>query len=199
MITPITVHMRSFVLGLPRNGLVWSSSSEEHSEELSELSTLLLGISGELSISHGMGSVSNSLSDDFILTVTCQWCHFKGRAEIPYMVRDYVYQYGMFTDDISDPPFHEVGGALAIERHHPDNVSYPMWSTYFFLFRQTHTVSPFDSYPIGVDCIGRCTSSRHVIFWCHVISIHHFRDCTLLSGGNPFYTMDLLIPLMVIV
>lgn len=57
-------------------------------------------------------------------------------------------------------------------------------STYFSSIRQIHAVDPFETYLVVVDRIGRCTSSRHVILWCLLISIHHFNDSTPLSGGD---------------
>ena len=53
-----------------------------------------------------------------------------------------------------------------------------MWFVHS-LTRQTHTVDPFDSYPVAVYCIG--------ILLFGVISVHHFHDCTQLSGGDPLY------------
>ena len=48
--------------------------------------------------------------------------------------------------------------------------------------------NPLDSNPVAVDRIGWCTCNRHIILWCHIISIHRLCNCTLLSGGDPFYT-----------
>ncbi|CAE1271877.1 FAF1 [Acanthosepion pharaonis] len=64
----------------------------------------------------------------------------------------------------------------------PEPKAKSKWPTAFIRFR-----APDGAVFARVDRIGRRTCSRHVVFLCCIISIHRFHDCTLLSGGNPFY------------
>lgn len=88
----------------------------------------------------------------------------------------------MITDDIGDPLFFEVGGAPAIGRLYSDRVSYSMWSMHFFSFMQIHTIGPFDSYLVGVDRIGRCTCSRHIVpYYTASMNVHCFLVAILFT------------------
>ena len=102
------------------------------------------------------------------------------------MVRCSIDWYGLLTDDTSDSSLFEIWGAPATERLYQNRICR---AAHFSSTGRTHAVDSFDSNPVTVDCIGRCTCNRHIVLWCRIISIHSLRNCTLPSGSNPFNTL----------
>ena len=80
------------------------------------------------------------------------------------MAQGSINRYRLLTDDTSDSSLFEVGGVPVIARLYPDRVSYSVWAAHFSSTRQVHAVDPFESNPVAVYCIGRCTSNGHINF-----------------------------------
>ena len=66
-------------------------------------------------------------------------------------------------------------------------ISYWVQAAHFSSTGRAHAIDPFDSNPVAVDRIGRCTCNGHIVLWSRIVSIHGLQDCTLLSGDDPFY------------